>query len=74
MSFNPYKRLRNLFPEARLLVGAVTLAGDEVATVELPDGTQMRVRGVAAVGSQVYVRDGVIEGPAPDLPIVTIEV
>lgn len=74
MSYNPYKRLRNLFPEARLLVGTVTEAGTETATVELPDGTLMRVRGVATVGAQVYVRDGVIEGPAPDLIIVEIEV
>ncbi len=74
MSYNPYARLRNLFPEARLLVGTVTAADAEMATVELPDGTLMRVRGVATVGDQVYVRDGVIEGPAPDLTIVEIEV
>lgn len=74
MSFNPYKRLRNLFPEARLLVGTVTAADAEMATVELPDGTTIRVRGVATVGDQVYVRDGVIEGPAPALTIVEIEV
>lgn len=74
MSFNPYKRLRNLFPEARLLAGTVTAAGAEMATVQLPDGTLMRVRGVAEVGDQVYVRDGVIEGPAPGLTIVEIEV
>lgn len=74
MSFNPYARLRNLFPEARLLVGTVTVAGTEMATVELPDGSTVRVRGVASVGDQVYVRDGVIEGPAPNLTIVEIEV
>ena len=74
MSYNPYKRLRNLFPEARLLVGTVTAADTEMASVELPDGTMMRVRGVATVGDQVYVRNGVIEGPAPNLTIVEIEV
>lgn len=74
MSFNPYAKLRNLFPEARLLVGTVIAADAEMATVELPDGTTIRVRGVATEGDQVYVRDGVIEGPAPALTIVEIEV
>lgn len=74
MSFNPYKRLRGLFPEARLLVGTVTAAGAETATVVLPDGSEMRVRGVVDVGDQVYIRAGAIEGPAPDLPVVEIEV
>lgn len=74
MSFNPYKRLRDIFPSPRLQVGTVVAVGTDAVTIELPDGARTRARGEAAVGTRVYIRDGVIEGPAPDLPIVTIEV
>ena len=72
--FNPYTRLRNLFPEPRLLVGTVTATAAETATVALPDSSLIHVRGVAAVGDPVYVRNGVIEGLAPALTVVEIEV
>ena len=72
--YNPYARLRSLFPEARLMVGVVIAASSEAATVELPDGTLTRVRGTSVAGVRVYLRDGVIEGPAPNLPVVVIEV
>ncbi len=74
MSFNPYKRLRDLFPSPRLQVGTVVAVGTDAVTIELPDGARTRARGEATVGTRVYVRDGVIEGLAPDLLIVTIEV
>lgn len=35
---------------------------------------QLRARGDAALGDVVFVRDGVIEGPAPSLTLVTIDV
>ena len=74
MSFNPYKRLRDLFPSPRLQVGTVVAVGTDAVTIELPDGARSRARGEVAVGDRVYVRDGVIEGPAPDLTIIEIEV
>ena len=74
MSFNPYKRLRDLFPAPRLQVGTVVAVGTDAVTIELPDGARTRARGEAVVGARVYVRDGVIEGPAPDLTIIEIEV
>lgn len=74
MSFNLYKRLRALFPGARLQVGTVTVVDGSKVTVELPDGATMTVRGSATVGSKVYVRDGAIDGPAPSLTTVEIEI
>ena len=74
MSFNQYKRLRDLFPAPRLQVGTVVAVSTDAATIELPDGARTRARGEATVGARVYIRDGVIEGLAPDLPIITIEV
>ena len=74
MSFNPYKRLRDLFPSPRLQVGTVVAVGTDAVTIELPDGALTRARGEATLGARVYVRDGVIEGAAPALTVVEIEV
>lgn len=69
---NLYRQFRALIPEAPLLLGTV-LATDPVR-VQLPDGSQITVRGEAEIGQAVFVRDGVIEGAAPALGVVVIEV
>jgi len=74
MTFNLYKRLRNILPEPRLLIGTVLSVDTTSARVELPDGSIVHARGEAAVGEKVYLRSGVIEGPAPDLPVVVIDI
>lgn len=74
MSFNIYTRLRGIFPKARLLVGTVTAVDGDQVTVELPDGSTIGARGSAGIGARVYVRDGVIEGGAPALDVVEIEI
>jgi hypothetical protein len=42
--------------------------------MRLVSGAQLHVRGTASLGDWVYVRDSVIEGPAPDLEETTIEI
>ena len=73
--------MRNSFAEFKALlapgptqVGTVTIVADGIATVQLPGGGLLRARGETTVGAQVYVRDGVIQGPAAALPGVTGEV
>ncbi len=73
--------MRNLFAEFSALlapgplqVGTVVSISDGIATIDLPGGGRLRARGDATPGAIVFVRDGVIEGPAPDLPTVTGEV
>lgn len=71
---NPYKRLIALIPGSPLDAGqvvAVTAAG---VTVQLVDGATLHARGEAAVGDHVYVRGGVVEGPAPALTGVDQEI
>ena len=68
---NLYRKFRELMPDAPLLVGTV-IATDPLR-VELPDGSQITARGEGAIGLAVFVRDGVIEGPAPELPVEIIE-
>ena len=71
---NLYKQFLDLMPDRALQVGDVTAITDGLAVVQLPGGGQLRARGEATVGQRVFVRDGVIEGLAPNLPVVSIEV
>ena len=71
---NAYTLLRDLLSQPPLQVGTVLSISNGVAIVELPGGGRASVRGDAAVGSRVFFRDSVIEGPAPNLPIEIIEI
>ncbi len=70
MSRNVFRQFLDLLPARPLQVGTVTATDGDVSTVELPGGGQLRARGQASVGTKVFVQDGVIQGPAPDLPMI----
>lgn len=73
MSRNPYSVFLDLMPPKRLLIATVTGIDGDMARLVLPSGGVLTARGVGerAVGAEVYVRDGVIEGDAPaDMPLV----
>ena len=75
MSINLYRQLRELLPEPALTVATVAATHtDGTVTVTYPGGAQQRVRGAGTVGQNVFVRAGQIEGQAPNLDSVTIEV
>lgn len=74
MSYNLYRRLRDLIPDDPLVVGTVVSVSAAGVLVQMPDGAQITARGEAETGQRVFVRDGVIEGQAPALAVVTIEV
>lgn len=69
---NLYTEFKRLLPDAPLLVGVITGVGGGVATLVLPDGGVLTARGVGAVDDVVFVRGGVIEGPAPELTVTEI--
>ncbi len=71
---NPYKVLLGLLPDPPLLVGTVVSVSGGVATISMPGGGLLQARGNAAVNDHVFFRNGVIEGGAPSLPIVLIDV
>jgi len=71
---NPYKRLLGLLPTYPLTVGTVISSADGKVVVELPGGGRLTARGEGNVGGNVFVRDGVVEGAAPDLTLEVIEV
>lgn len=74
MSRNPYRVFKEIFPDQPLQIGTVTAVDGDIVTVALPGGGVLHARGTATVGSDVFVRDGVIEGAAPALPVVVIEI
>lgn len=69
---NLFAQFKRLLPSPALQVGEVLSVEGGVATLELPGGGRIQARGDASVGARVFVRDGVIEGPAPDLPFFAI--
>lgn len=71
---NLFKEFLSLLPPRPLEVGTVQSIQGSVATIELPGGGVLQARGDAAAGQRVFVRDGVIEGPAPELTYIEGEV
>jgi hypothetical protein len=71
---NPYARWAALQPPKRRQVGTVLAMDAGVATVELEGGGRVQALGQAAVNDRVFVRDGVIEGEAPNLTYISAEV
>jgi len=74
---NLYRQFRALLPDPPLQAGTVIETGAGVVTVRLPGGGVVKVRGdpsSTAIGHQVFLRDGVIEGPAPNLRLEVIEI
>lgn len=67
---NIYRQFLDLLPKRPLQSGEVTAVDAGVATIMLPGGGVIQARGQATVGQRVFVRDGVIEGPAPALTYV----
>lgn len=73
-STNLFTAFVELLPSYPLQVATITAIDGEVARLELPGGGVLTARGTGAVGDQVFVRDGVIEGQAPSMPFVQIEI
>lgn len=73
-STNLYKRLKQILPEPPLLIGTVLSTTATGALVQLPDLSLVSVRGSATIGQHLFIRNGTIEGIAPTLPTVLIEI
>lgn len=71
---NLFKQFLDLIPDPALQIGTVTSVSNGISTITLPGGGTLTARGEATVGQQVFVRSGVIEGSAPQLPVEIIEV
>lgn len=74
MSSNLFSAFRRLLPKQPVLIGVVVSTGSGSSLVEMPGAERVTVRGEATVGSSVFIRHGAIEGTAPSLPLVLVEV
>lgn len=75
---NPWSRFVSLAGDDPLLVGEVIAHrddGSDTSLIELPGGGRVVASGQQVpVGQMAFLRAGKIEGPAPDLPGIEIEV
>jgi hypothetical protein len=72
---NLWRQFQDLLPTNVTLIGTVvTTHADHTVSVQLLDGGLLRVAGAPADGTRVFVRDGRIEGEAPELPQIDIEI
>ena len=71
---NLYHQFLALLPPRPLQVGTVTAVAGQLCTVQLPGGGVLQARGDATVSDRVFVRDGLIEGLAPALTVVAIDI
>jgi hypothetical protein len=71
---NPYKMLKDLLPDPPLQIGTVSTVSGQVVTVQLLGGGTVVARGTATAGHKVFVRNDVIEGEAPALSQISIDV
>jgi len=66
---NVFNQLKELLAPGREEIAAVVSVEDAGAVLVLPGGGLIRARGTAAVDTKVFVKEGVIQGPAPNLPL-----
>lgn len=71
---NPFVVLQELLAGPSLQVATVVSSSAGVTVVELPGGGTLQVRGDGTSGDNVFIRGDLIEGPAPALTVVTIDV
>lgn len=68
---NPYSVFLDLLPKRPRVVGVVDYMDGDIASIVLEGGGgRIQAIGKAVAGDRVFVRDGAIEGAAPDLVYV----
>lgn len=76
MTINLFRRLQNLQPETAVLYATLVVRLGATARVEFPGGGTSIVNNPLEIeaGTPVFVRDGAVTGPAPDLIYTRIDV
>ena len=73
---NPWLQFYDLVNPSRLVVALIVQHEDNgTSLIEFPNGTRTYARGqTVAIGDYAFVRGGVVEGPAPAISPITLEV
>ena len=76
MTANAYRQLLDLLPDAPLQVGTAVTVDGAIVVVELPGGGRITARSAmtVTVGQRLFVRGDLIEGEAPALSLVLIDI
>lgn len=71
---NLYQRFSDLSNRSARTVGTCISAKFGSCVIQYPGGALVEARGAGTVGQSYFVRDGRLDGEAPNLPILEIEV
>ena len=67
---NLYAQIQAILAPGRREIARATSLDDGIVILTLPGGGLVRARGQAVIGKMYFVQEGVIQGEAPDLPVV----
>lgn len=71
---NLFRRFADLTGRSLRTVGTCVAADFGECTVQYPGGSVVRVKGAGVEGTRYYVLDGRLDGEAPSLPSLTLEI
>lgn len=71
---NLFKRFSDLTGRSLRTVGTCISADFGECTIQYPGGSVVRVKGAGTVGTRYFVLDGRLDGEAPSLASLTIEI
>jgi len=71
---NPYQRFADLLGRPLRAAGVCVAATATESTIEYPGLAHVTVLGVGTIGQRYFVFDGRLDGEAPNLPVMEIEV
>lgn len=71
---NLFSVFKELIPSDPLLVGTVSESFGDTHRVTMLGGGAMMVRGKANQGDTVFIKGDLIQGAAPSLPMVSVEI
>lgn len=71
---NLFKRFSDLTGRSLRTVGTCIAADFGECTIQYPGGSLIRVKGAGQVGTRYFVLDGRLDGEAPSLASLTIEI
>lgn len=76
MLIDAWRRFEGLLPSRTVMLATVTAINtDGTSTLSTPEGGTLRALGTSVgVGANVYVQQGRILGPAPNLPAYNLTV
>jgi hypothetical protein len=71
---NLFKRFSAITGRSLRTVGTCIAADFGECTIQYPGGSVVRVQGAGVEGTRYYVLDGRLDGEAPSLPSLTLEI